>query len=222
MRVIGLTGGIGSGKSTVSNYLKDRGAVILDADKMAREIVRPGSPVLDQLAFIFGKEIIKEDGSLNRTALGSMVFSNKENKEILDRITHGEIKRLTLEAIDDYKSKGFKGLVVMDAALLFEAEMDKFAQEVWVVFSPMEERIKRVMTRDNLTYDQVLSRINSQMSDEERNQRGDIVLNNFKDLDFLLNQVDNLIRNYGNSETLKIKNEVNIIKKEGELKIEEK
>ncbi|MEL7656984.1 MAG: dephospho-CoA kinase [Bacillota bacterium] len=202
MKIIGLTGGIGSGKSTVTDYLISRGFHVLDADKISREIVMPGSEMLIQLADVFGKEIILEDGNLNRKKLGGMVFSDPEKMKLLDGMMHTEILEVIHERILQFreesdglpKNKNSKAIFI-DAPLLFETGLDKSVNEIWVIDADEETRIKRIMERDDLKREEILKRINTQMARDEKNNRADVILDNSGDREKLYQQLDNLIKN---------------------------
>lgn len=199
MNVIGLTGGIGSGKSTVSSYLKEKGYTIIDADQIARRVTEPGSPILDQLAAAFGQDILFEDGSLNRKKLGHIVFADPEKKARLDQITLGAVCGKIREDLESVReaAKGGKtdadGIVVLDVPLLFETGLDELADAVWVVDATDETRIRRVCARDQMSRQDAENRLASQMSREERCRRADSVIDNSGDLDHLYEQIERLI-----------------------------
>lgn len=192
MKIIGLTGGIGSGKTTVSDYLISRGYPVLDADRIAREIVLPGSEMLIRLAAVFGEEIIREDGSLDRRKLGDIVFSDPEKKKTLDSLMHTEILELIHERI--YRFRESAEVIFIDAPLLFETGLDKSVNEIWVVDVDNETRIKRIMERDGLKRDEILKRISTQMTREEKNRRADVILDNTGDQEALYRQIEQLLK----------------------------
>lgn len=161
---IGLTGGIGSGKSTVSEYLKEKGCTIVDADLIARQIVEPGCPALSEIAEVFGKEYLFEDGTLNRKKLGRLVFSQPEQLVRLNEITARRIREAVLKQMAASESN----ITVLDAPMLLESGLDKIVEQVWIVDVPDEIRIKRVMLRDSATEEEVRDRMKAQMSREER------------------------------------------------------
>lgn len=193
MKIIGLTGGIGSGKSTVSNYLSQKGYPIIDADKIAKKIVEPNSVILFELARCFGEEILNQDGSLNRKVLADITFFNKVQKEKLDNIMLKEIVRIILKQIDSYNKKG-ENLVFIDAPLLFETGLDKKSDETWVVDASDEIRIQRVIKRDNTTWKDVKARVINQMSREEKNKKASYVLNNSTTQEELYRQIDKILK----------------------------
>ncbi len=191
MKVIGITGGIGSGKSTATKYLVEKGYTVLDADKIAREIVEKGSPTLDKLANEFGKQIIK-NGELDRKMLASVAFADKEKRKKLNKITHSEIKRVMLERIEVAKGKGEK-LLFIDAALLFEAKVDEMTHENWLIYTPEETRIKRVMERDNSLEDEVRKVMSHQMPETDKKEKSDIIIENVGTVEELYNEIDKVI-----------------------------
>lgn len=192
MKIIGLTGGIGSGKSTVSNYLLQRGYPIIDADKIARQMVKPASEILSTLVDCFGKNILNQDGSLNRKHLAAIAFSSKEQKEKLDHIMLNEIVQTILREIESYDKEG-KTLIFIDAPLLFETGLDKKSHETWVVDATDEIRIERVIKRDGSTREEVLARVEKQMSREEQHKRASYVLDNSTTTEALYEQIDKLL-----------------------------
>lgn len=192
MKIIGLTGGIGSGKSTVSNYLIQKGYPVIDADKIAREIVQPNSDILIKLVDCFGEIILNPDGSLNRKLLANKAFSNKEQKMKLDHIMLHEIVQTILREIESYNKEG-KSLIFIDAPLLFEAGLDKKAHESWVVDASDEIRIERVIKRDGFTRDEILSRMEKQMSREEQHKKATYILDNSTTTQALYEQIDKLL-----------------------------
>ncbi len=195
MKVIGIAGGIGSGKSTVTEYLVSKGFIVLDADKIAREITEKGSPVLELLANVFGEEILDE-GQLDRKVLRRIVFSDVKKREKLDEITHREIKALMLKRINEI-SESFNGekapikdWIFIDAPLLFEAKVDEMTDENWLVFTPDNVRIARAMERDKCLEKEVMKVMNHQMPEEEKKKHCQIILDNSGTKEELFAQVD--------------------------------
>lgn len=203
MTVIGLTGGIASGKSTVSEMLKELGAEIIDADKIAREIVKPGKGILDRIVENFGIKILKHDGTLNRKALGDIVFGDEEKLKLLNRITHPEIRRLIVQNINNIKMRSsIDKIIVVDAAILLECGMDELVDEVWLVYIDYETQLERLIFRDKLSRTQAEDRIRSQMPVEEKMRRSQRIILNTKDIEYTKEQVLNLwhqVRNNGGS-----------------------
>jgi dephospho-CoA kinase len=176
-RVIGLTGGIGSGKSTVTQYLAKLGAVIIDADKVGHEVYRPNTETWLELVKTFGNRILAEDNTIDRKKLGAIVFGNPEELERLNTIIHPQITKIIKKRIDDYRRKGII-VVVLDAPVLFEANAKFLVDEVWVVVADKATVIKRAVARTGLPEEQVHSRIRSQMSNKERIKRAQVVIHN--------------------------------------------
>lgn len=195
MKIIGLTGGIGSGKSTVSSYLRDKGYKISDADLIAHQITEPGMETLNELVKAFGDDILDDEGRLKRKYLASIAFTDAENEKTLNDITHKGIKRQLEAEIEANRQKGEK-IMFLEGPILFEAGVDKWCDATWLVIADMELRLKRVMERDNATEEQVKQRIACQMSDEEKIALADEVLDNSGDKKELLNKVDGLLRKY--------------------------
>lgn len=179
MIIIGLTGGIGSGKSTVSDILKEQGIPVVDGDRIAREVVEPHRPAYDEIVRVFGAEVLQQDGTLNRKRIGEIVFSDPEKLSMLNSITHKEIYRVILERLESLKETG-TSLVFLDVALLFETGFDQLTDWVWVVDAPDAVRVERIQKRDGLKEEEILKRIQSQMSRELRNTKGNLVLDNSK------------------------------------------
>ncbi len=191
MRVIGLTGGIGTGKSTVSAYLASKGFEIIDADLIARQIVTPGSPLLDEISNAFGEHFILPDGSLDRKALGAYIFKDKNKKAQLDNIMMGTIISIIRERIQNAK-----GNIIVDAPLLFETGLDADVEVVWLVDAEDEIRIRRVCARDNISAQQVADRIDNQMSQNEKKIKSDEIIDNSGSEEELYQQLDQLIDKY--------------------------
>ncbi|MCX8130147.1 MAG: dephospho-CoA kinase [Clostridia bacterium] len=192
MKVIGVTGGIGSGKSTVTKILSDFGAEVIDADIIAWKIVEKGQEALQEIVKHFGEEILTESGELNRKKLGNIVFSENDKLESLNRITHKYIIERIIDRINSLRASE-AGLVVVDAAIPFRHGFLDVVQEVWVVIADMELRIKRVMDRNGLTYNEVHDRIMSQKSDEEYMKLADKVIINNGSAEDLVIQVKNYL-----------------------------
>ncbi len=176
--VVGLTGGIASGKTFVSNELKRLGAHIIDADVIAREIVEPGRPALAEIVKEFGTGILKADGTLDRKALAGIVFSDKEKLQILNGITHPRIIERTKALIDEIESAHEDPLIVVDAAVLIEAGIHGSVDEVVVVLISEEEQLKRLINRDGLTEDEARKRVASQLPLKEKAGYADYVIDN--------------------------------------------
>jgi dephospho-CoA kinase len=191
MKVIGLTGGIGSGKSTVSQILAELGAVVIDADIIGHEILKPDTDTWQEVVDTFGKQVLNPKGEIDRANLGKMVFENPENRLTLNRIMHAKIHREFTSRIEEYRRKGVD-VVVLEAALLLEVDLPRVITEVWVVIAPEEAILKRMMAERGMTREQAQTRIRSQISNEERTKHADIVINNDKDIATLREKVRQL------------------------------
>lgn len=193
MTVIGLTGGIASGKTTVANYLSEHGFAVIDADIAARKAVEKGSSGLQQISEAF-PGTLNEDGTLNRKLLGSIIFNDKEKREILNQIVHPIVRNI----MEEEKIAALKQgkTVIMDIPLLYENHLEHTVDEVWVVYVPYYIQKSRLMERNNLSESEADARINSQMPMEDKRKKADVVIDNSDDLCALYQQLDSLIRKY--------------------------
>ncbi|MDJ0736961.1 MAG: dephospho-CoA kinase [Nostocaceae cyanobacterium] len=186
-RIIGLTGGIATGKTTVANYLAEHYNIpILDADIYAREAVAVGSPILDAIAHRYGKQILLADGSLNRQQLGEIIFNNPEERHYIESLIHPYVgDRFRAEiALSSVTT------LVLVVPLLFEAGMSDLVTEIWVVTCGEQQQLERLIQRNNLTLEQAKARIQSQMPLAEKVARADVVLDNTFNIKELFKQVD--------------------------------
>jgi dephospho-CoA kinase len=177
IRVIGLTGGIASGKSSVARFFLGKGAAVIDADDLAREDVEPGSRGLAAVAAAFGPGILTPDGSLDRKCLGALVFSDNSKRSLLEGLLHPEIKRLAEERISCAAGAGHQ-VVFYVAPLLIEAGVTDRVDEVWVVTVRPEIQLERLMLRDGLNREEAQRMIDSQMPLAEKERYGRIVIDN--------------------------------------------
>jgi dephospho-CoA kinase len=178
MKIVGLTGGIASGKSTVSSMLAEMGAEIIDADRIARDVVRPGRPAHRRIVEHFGKKILLPNGEIDRKALGDVIFRDAAQKEVLNAIVHPEVISAYAGEIAALQKTRPDALVVMDVPLLLEAGMCEGLSEVIVVYAPEAIQRKRLMARDGISGDDADARIGSQMPIEEKKRRATIVIDN--------------------------------------------
>ena len=176
--VIGLTGGIACGKSTIATLLKRMGAVIIDADKESKRLLNPNSPTWKSLVKEFGAGILNPDQSINRRKLGNMVFGNTELLAKLNSITHPGVVKAISEKIKRYKDEARWPAIVLDVPLLYEVGAEKLADVVWVVSVDQKTQIDRLMNRDKMDYAQALQRIEAQMPLAEKEARADAVIYN--------------------------------------------
>ena len=174
--IVGLTGLTGAGKSFVARSIAEKtGAAIVDCDLIAREVVEPGSPVLDKLAEHFGGDIVK-DGVLDRALLASRAFADPASTELLNSLTHPEIIRLTLERAEQLAET--HDTVLIDAPQLFESGLDRYCDRIVAVVAPKKTRLRRIMERDGLTREEALRRMSRQLDEEEIVRRSDEVIEN--------------------------------------------
>ncbi len=186
-RIIGLTGGIGTGKTTVSNYLAQAYQLpILDADIYAREAVQPNSPVLEKIRQRYGANILLDDGSLNRRALGDIVFNNSQEKSWLEAQIHPYVRQRFQTQLDKIQAN----TVVFVIPLLFEAGLTNIVTEIWVVTCPESQQLERICQRDKLTTQQAQARIQSQIPLAQKVAAADVVLDNSSTEEGLKVQVD--------------------------------
>lgn len=194
MTVIGLTGGIASGKSTVAKYLSDQGFVIIDADIASRKAVEVGTEGLAQIKKAFGDQVIQQDGSLDRKALGSIIFNDSSEREKLNKIVHPRVRDIMESKKQNALMQG--KIVVMDIPLLYENHLEHTVDEVWLVYVPLNIQIERLMLRNNLSQKEAQARIASQMSLEEKKEKADKVIDNSGSIDALHEQLRCLIQPY--------------------------
>ncbi|BBD53790.1 dephospho-CoA kinase [Planktothrix agardhii] len=208
MRLIGLTGGIGSGKTTVSNYLTTTYRLpIWDADLYAREAVEPGSPVLKQIVDRYGRDILLYNGNLNRQKLASLIFSDSSERTWLEQQIHPFVRHCFVNNIKQLKAQKIQnpdgnpyadGVLVIP--LLFESQMTDLVTEIWVVYCPLEQQYLRLIEREKINFGRLLTteeaeaKINSQMSLAEKCKQADIILYNSSTPAELFKQVDAAIR----------------------------
>ncbi|MER2088856.1 MAG: dephospho-CoA kinase [Sporosarcina sp.] len=193
--IIGLTGSIASGKSTVSAMLKKKGFPIVDADEIARLVVEPGSPVLSEISRIFGQDILHADGSLNREKLGERIFGNAEERKKLNGIIHPAIRKEMVRQKEDWISKG-ANTVILDIPLLFESKLQSFVDKIIVVSVTPEIQKQRLMTRNVLSEEEAEARIRSQLSMTVKEQGADAVLQNNESVEQTGEQLEEILSNW--------------------------
>ena len=173
--VVGLTGGIGCGKSEAAKYLRSLGAKHIDADAISRSLTAEGGKALPELRRIFGDGIFNDDGSLNRRALGDLVFNDVASKRALEGVIHPLVQRQAMDEIAAASAEGIP-VTILDVPLLFETGMDVLCDETWTMSVPPEVQLERVCARDGLSAEQAQARIASQLSMAERNARANRVI----------------------------------------------
>ncbi len=181
MRLIGLTGGIASGKSTVSALLREQGAFIIDTDQVARAVVAPGEAAYLEIIAAFGDEIVAADGTINRLKLGKIVFEDRESRVILEKITHPRIEESVNQLVQSAQDHSCP-LVILDVPLLFESGWDKRVDEIWVVAVDEITQLRRLIKRNNFSEQEALARIKAQLPLAEKIRRADQVIDNRGDL----------------------------------------
>lgn len=200
--IIGLTGTIGSGKSTVSARLAKLGALVLDADTISREAVKKGADGLNKIAEVFGKEVIDANGELDRKALAGIVFSDESKRLILNGIIHPQVLKALKERTHGEKDLNPDRMIVWDVPLLIEVGWVEYVDSVWLVTAPEQTRINRIMARDGCTIKQAQSRICAQMSEEEKARFSNEIIDNGGSLEQLYQRVDALYSEYSNMQSL--------------------
>jgi len=188
MKVIGLTGGIGSGKSTVAQFLAELGASIVDLDKVGHEALRKGSQAWEQVVGEFGKDILTAGGEIDRIKLGRIVFGNHKALMRLNQIVHPAIDNIVKAKIEEYHRQGVR-VVVLEAAAMLEAGKTEQVDELWVIVAPEAIMYKRVMERGGLSKKETRARIKAQLSNEKRIRQADVVIDTDCTLDELKNRV---------------------------------
>lgn len=193
-QIIGLTGGIATGKSTASNIFKEKGFMVIDADEIAQNILSYLTPAYNEVVEYFGESILLEDGSIDRQALGDLIFSDEEKREKLNNITHRRI----LEEIIRQRDRALQEekFIIIDIPLLIEERklLEEFGiifDEVVLIYTDRETQIKRLMNRDSIEKDSALEKINSQMNIEDKKDKVDVLINNNatkEDLELAINK----------------------------------
>ncbi|HHW9624097.1 dephospho-CoA kinase [Staphylococcus aureus] len=194
-KVIGLTGGIASGKSTVSELLSVFGFKVVDADKAAREAVKKGSKGLAQVREVFGDEAIDENGEMNRRYMGDLVFNHPEKRLELNAIIHPIVRDIMEEEKQEYLKQGYN--VIMDIPLLFENELENTVDEVWVAYTSESIQMDRLMQRNNLSLEDAKARVYSQISIDKKSRMADHVIDNLGDKLELKQNLERLLEEEG-------------------------
>lgn len=194
MTVIGLTGNSGTGKSSVAKVMEKYGALILDCDKIAHENMAVGGCAYDEIVSAFGKDILNSDKTINRKALGNIVFNDSQKLSILNKITHSKIT----QRVKDEIAKASCKCVVIGAPLLIEAGLDAIADKVWVVTADTEVRIERIMNRDGISRQEVLSRFSKQTPAEVLEKKADLIIDHSQnDFEKLENEIYDYMKKEG-------------------------
>lgn len=195
MMKIGLTGGIASGKSTVSDWLRAHHYPLIDADRIAREVVASGEPGLSAIVSAFGQNIVLKNGTLNRQALGKLIFSDEKKRRQLNEILHPLIRERIKSKIKQFQDSGVRA-VFLDIPLLFEGSLDQWTDKTIVVYVSKDNQLRRLMSRNHLTEQEALARIDSQMSLEEKRRRADEVIDNNGSVEETERQLQSILRHW--------------------------
>ncbi|KAL9402517.1 hypothetical protein Peur_006366 [Populus x canadensis] len=192
MRIVGLTGGISSGKSTVSNLFKSHGIPVVDADIVARDVLRKGTGGYKEVVAAFGEDILQANGEVDRPKLGQIVFSDPGKRQLLNRCSLISIVSSRFWEILSLWLKGYK-VIVLDIPLLFEAKMDKWTKPITVVWVDTETQLQRLMARDRINEEDARNRINAQMSLDLKRSQANIVIDNSGSLEDLEEQFQKVL-----------------------------
>lgn len=189
--IVGLTGGIASGKSEAARYLESLGAHIVDADEVSRALTAQDGPALPDLRACFGDEIFFEDGQLNRAALAAIVFNDPEKRRMLDALMHPAIQKAVCDEIEKAEENG-ETLIYMNVPLLFETGMDALCDETWLVTVDADTQLERLMNRDEMTEQHARARIASQMPQDEKIERANVTIDNNRSLEKMYSELQSL------------------------------
>lgn len=193
--IIGLTGSIASGKSTVSQMFADFNIPVIDADKLARVVVNPGEKAYEEVIRAFGQEVLQEDKTLDRKKLGAIIFADEEKRKKLNSIVHPAIREEMLQRKDAYLEAGEK-CVVLDIPLLFESKLTHFADKTVVVYVDEEVQLKRLMERDEYTEEEAKQRIHAQIPVKEKAGLADRIINNNGSKQQSYDQLEKLLKGW--------------------------
>lgn len=194
MRVLGLTGGIGSGKSMVASMFAELGADVIDADQLAREVVEPGQPALEEIRTAFGPDILLPDGRLDRGKLGRIIFADPVARGTLNAITHPRIRELMAGEIAARRSR--PGVLIVDIPLLYENDRTDSVEAVIVVWVDSKTQLRRLVERDGLSEEEARQRIAAQMPLDEKRARADVVIDNSDSRENTRRQVEAIYRRF--------------------------
>ncbi|WP_246941097.1 dephospho-CoA kinase [Bacillus pinisoli] len=190
--IIGLTGGIASGKSTVANMIREYGIPIVDADLIAREVVQIGRPAYKEIVETFGESVLLEDGSIDRVTLGSIVFNNEEQRKRLNEIVHPAVRKEMMDQKEQFLQAGANA-VVLDIPLLFESKLTYMVEKTIVVFVDSSTQLKRLMERNQFSVEEAEARINSQMPLIKKKELADQVIDNNGTIDKTKKQLEHIL-----------------------------
>lgn len=192
MVIVGLTGGIASGKSTVAQMFRDAGIPVICADELAHEAVKPGKPALEEIRHVFGPQVFDDAGGLDRAAMARQVFRDPEKRRILEAIIHPRVAQEQQRRIAELEAEGHT-VVIADVPLLYESGWDSIFDLIVVVYAPRNVQEQRLVVRDGMSVDDARARLDAQMSIEEKKQRADRVVDNTAGLDHTRQQVLSIV-----------------------------
>jgi dephospho-CoA kinase len=196
MILVGLTGGVATGKSTIAKMFEQCGAVVIDADELARDVVRPGKPAWREIVKLFGRTVLNQDRSLNRQTLGSIVFRNPIKRRQLERIIHPRVAREQVRLTKAIARKDPKSVVIYEVPLLFEARIDKRVDKIIVVTTDRETQIARLKKRNGLSRAEAIRRVNCQMPLAKKIERADHMLSGVLPRPSLRRHVNQLLKHF--------------------------
>lgn len=205
MLIVGLTGGIASGKSTIADMFKREGAYIIDIDMISRDVVKPGRPAWQDVAHIFGKEVLNEDQTLNRKKVGDIVFSDAEKRKKLEEIIHPKITAEKLMKINEIAKKDNQAIVIIDIPLLIETDKQDTVDKVVLVYTSPQGQIERLVKRDGLSLEDAHKRLTSQMPIENKKKYAHYIINNEEPLEEIQKKVKEIFRELKKEEAQKQK-----------------
>ena len=205
MLIVGLTGGIASGKSTMADMFKKEGAYIIDIDMISRDVVKPGKPAWQDVIHIFGKEVLNEDQTLNRKKVGDIVFSDAEKRKKLEEIIHPKITAETLKKINEIAKKDNQAIVIIDIPLLIETDKQDTVNKVVLVYTSPQGQIERLVKRDGLSLEDAHKRLTSQMPIENKKKYAHYIINNEEPLKEIQKRVKEIFRELKKEEAQKQK-----------------
>jgi dephospho-CoA kinase len=190
--ILGLTGGIATGKSTVAAMLRERGITVVDADAIAREVVEPGRPAYEAIVRHFGQDVLLPDGQIDRKKLGEIIFSNEAERQVLNEIVHPVVRKEMREQAEQAERAG-EQIVFMDIPLLFESKLQHMVHKIVVVYVPASTQLVRLMERDDLDEEQAKKRLRAQLPIEQKKLEADFVIDNQGTREETEKQVDELL-----------------------------
>lgn len=192
--MIGIAGGIASGKSSVSKYLFQQGYTVIDADKLGHRVLDPSEPSYQEIVEAFGSSILNDDATINRQKLGGVVFGDPEKLKALNAISHPRITAMVIEQVQAQVDTSKEGIVFLEAALILESKTLPKSQQIWLITTSPEQAVTRLVERNGFTEKEALSRVNAQPSNANRIPKADIVIENTSTLEALFEKIDVLLK----------------------------